>query len=120
MPIPDYERILLPFLKLLNDLKEHPIRALIKNLTKEFNLTDKECGQRLPSGKGILFNSRVRWAGTHLVKAGLIERPKRGFVRITKRGLNLLQDNPLEIDKTYLKRYPEFVEFMKTKTKKRN
>ncbi len=44
-------------------------------------------------------------------KAGLLESPRRGYLKITSRGLSVLQQNPGEIDIDYLKRFPEFVEF---------
>jgi restriction system protein len=42
---------------------------------------------------------------------GLLESTKRGFFRITPRGLNVLQTNPHTIDVNFLKQYPEFLEF---------
>jgi restriction system protein len=37
--------------------------------------------------------------------------PKRGFFRITKNGLKLLQSNPSKIDNSVLEQFPEFIEF---------
>ena len=40
----------------------------------------------LPSGGQRLFDNRVAWALTHLVQAGAMRRPHRGYVEITPRG----------------------------------
>ena len=58
-----------------------------------------------------MFANRVAWAATHLAKAGLLERPGRGSVRITDRGREALRTNPARIDLAYLARYPEYEEF---------
>jgi len=48
-----------------------------------------------------------------LKKAGLLETPGVGTLRITKRGLDLLRTNPMKIDRKFLMQYPEFVEFQR-------
>ena len=57
----------------------------------------------------------MSWARTYLKKAGLIESFKEGNHRITKRGLEVLKENPERIDIKYLEKYPEFIEFRKGK-----
>src|SRR3712207_6959806 len=54
------------------------------------------------SGRRGLFVNRVAWAATHLSKAGLLERPGRGSVRITDRGREALRANPTRVDMSYL------------------
>ena len=44
-------------------------------------------------------------------KAGLLESPRRGYFRITPRGLQVLEKNPPEIDVSFLEQFSEFVEF---------
>lgn len=63
--------------------------------------------QKLPSGQAIIYN-RTGWAKTELVKAGLVEQPKRGSFNITNRGRALLDENPERIDRRFLMRFPEF------------
>jgi hypothetical protein len=122
MTVPSYERIMLPFLKFLEDKKEHFLRETIEHTSKEFNLSNEERKQLLPSG-ALLVNNRVTWARTYLGKAGLVEGTKRGCFRITERGLQVLRENPTEINRKYLERFPEFVKFVtprkkRTETKK--
>jgi hypothetical protein len=111
MAVPAYERMMLPFLKFLEDNKEHSLHETIEHISKKFNLSRNEREQLLPSGSKLVDN-RVRWARTYLGKAKLIEGTRRGFFRITKRGIEVLQENPSEITDEYLKRFPEFVEFV--------
>ena len=42
MPIPDYQTIMLPLLRLLADGGEHTLRDLVNNLADEFHLTEAE------------------------------------------------------------------------------
>ncbi|MCX7975054.1 MAG: restriction endonuclease, partial [Candidatus Aminicenantes bacterium] len=44
-------------------------------------------------------------------KAELIESPRRGFIKITERGLKVLKENPVKIDIKYLTQFPEFLKF---------
>jgi len=117
--IPDYQTIMLPLLEFAGDKKEHHIRAAIDYLIEKFSLSIEERKMLLPSGQQPIFDSRVGWARTYLVKGGLLYSPKRGYFKITKRGLDVLQNPPTKIDNEYLSRFPEFIEFTtKKKTQK--
>jgi restriction system protein len=109
--IPDYQTIMLPLLKLAGDEKEHSSREVKDRLASEFKLSDKERKELLPSGRQEVFDNRVGWARTYMKKAGLIEQTRLGYFRITKRGMELLEKNPLKIDVGILYKYPEFREF---------
>lgn len=111
--IPDYQSIMLPLLKYMGDKKEHHIRDATEQLADEFNLIEDERKELLQSGKQTIFDNRVGWAKTYLKKAGLLESTRRGYFKITKRGLKVLEDRPNNIDIGYLKQYPEFIEFIK-------
>ena len=52
------------------------IREVIGVLADQFNLTEAERSQLLPSGKQPTFNNRVSWAGTYMKEAGLIEKSR--------------------------------------------
>ena len=109
--IPDYQSIMLPLLKYAGDKNEHHIRDAIEQLANEFDLTEEESKELVPSGQQLTFDNRVSWAKTYLKKAGLVESPRRGYFRITERGVNVLEDRPDKINMKYLERYPEFTEF---------
>jgi len=111
MAIPDYQTAMLPLLKLTSDGNEHQIRAAVDTLAGQFNLTDIERKETLPSGIGGIFENRVGWARTYLKKAGLLSYPKRGHFQITERGQSVLRKKPGRIDVKFLKQFPEFIQF---------
>jgi len=111
MAISVFQQIMLPLLKLLEDQQEHSLRQIIDLLTNQFKLTPEEQHELLPSGKQAIFDNRVGWARTHLKKAGLLESTRRGFFRITDRGLQVLNQKPEKIDVKFLEQFEEFKEF---------
>lgn len=117
MAIPDYQTIMLPLLKFASDQKEHSIHEAINTLAEQFKLSEADKKELLPSGQQEVFVNRVGWARTYMKKAGLLTSPKRGSLLITTRGLNVLSDNPKEINNKLLAQYDEFQEFRKRKTK---
>jgi restriction system protein len=94
MAIPDYQSLMLPLLRLLEDGQEHTVREAIDKLANEFDLTEEERKALLPSGRQTVFRNRVSWASTYLNKAGVIESPRRGHMQITDRGKEVLKQNP--------------------------
>jgi restriction system protein len=111
MAIPNYQSIMLPFLKLLADGAEHTLQDIIDKLSVEFQLTEPERHQLLPSGKQLLIHNRVGWARTYLKKAVLLDAPRRGVFVITDRGQQVLAENLEGITSKYLKRFEEFRDF---------
>ncbi len=114
MTIPDFQSIMLPLLKFASDRQEHSLRETIEALADEFNLTDEERSELLPSGQQAIFSNRVGWARTYLKKAGMLETTRRGYYRITERGQQTLIQNPPRIDIVFLRQFPGFVEFQRT------
>ena len=116
MAIPDFQEIMLPFLKYAGDGKEHSKRETTEHLANIFHLSDAERRVLLSSGKQELFDNRVGWARTYLKNAGLINSTRWGYYMISERGLVLLKQNPKFIDVGALKTYPGFNEFMSSKS----
>jgi len=118
LPIPDYQTLMLPSLIVMSDEKPYRIADLAKVVASEFSLTEAELEQRIPSGTSTVLESRLAWARAYLKKAGLVEpvtRGQYGQYRITKRGLDILKSRPQRIDNAFLKRFPEFAEFVNPK-----
>jgi restriction system protein len=109
--IPDYQYLMLPLLKILGDKQEHNLSEVIEILATDFQLTDEDRKELLPSGKQTRFDNRVGWARTYLKKAKLLESTGRGKFCITNRGIDVLATNPESITKKFLERFPEFLEF---------
>ncbi len=120
MAIPDFQSIMLPLMKYSSDGKDHTLRETIEHLAKVFNLSEVERTELLPSGSQAIFDNRVGWAKTHLYKAGLLKSPRRSVYLISDRGIDVLRQNPEIINMAFLKRFPEYLEFIKTSKKKDN
>jgi restriction system protein len=120
MAIPDFQACMLPFLQHISDGKEHHISTVAEALIQHFGLTDAEKSELLPSGQQTRIANRIQWASTHLAKAGIIERPSRGVLRITPAGQGLLKENLSRVDMGVLERFPAYREFKALKgTRKR-
>lgn len=111
MAIPDFQTLMLPLLKSVEDKREHLFRDIVELLAKQYGLTDEERKQLLPSGRYPTFDNRVGWAKTYLKKAGLIEQPKRSYLKITERGLEVLKKNPSSMNMKSLEQFPEYIAF---------
>lgn len=85
--IPDYQQFMLPLLQYLSDGQVRTRQAYKDWLADHFHLTPAEREGLLPSGRTTMLSSRAGWAATYLVKASLVQRPQRGQVQITDRGL---------------------------------
>jgi restriction system protein len=108
--IPDFQTIMLPFLKNIQDGKEYSTTEILEILTKEFNLSAEELEEYLPSGSQRTFHNRVFWAKAHLKMAGLIENLRRGVFKITKDGLDVLRKNPDKVNLKLLKQFPTYLD----------
>ncbi|CCI15005.1 Mrr protein [Microcystis aeruginosa PCC 9806] len=118
MPIPDFQSIMLPLLKILADGKVYKYREIFEALVREFQVTEAERKEMLPSGQQEIFANRVGWAKTYLKKAGLIDSPQRATFVISEKGKEILSQNPTRIDTKFLRQFPEFQEF--TRVNKQN
>ncbi len=108
MAVPDFQTLMLPLLKLAGDGQEHNLPEAIDKLAQEFQLTEEDRTELLPSGRQARINNRVGWALTYLRKAGLLVNIRRGSFKVTERGTKLLADAPSRIDLRYLQAH--FVE----------
>ncbi|WP_338485256.1 winged helix-turn-helix domain-containing protein [Alkalicoccus halolimnae] len=117
MSVPDYQKFMLPLLKCLTDGEVHSLREIYDTLAEQFQLTEEDLTEVLPSGKQSKFKNRVGWARTYLKKAGLLQTINRGEFQITDTGLEVLSNNPAGINSKYLERFSSFLEF-KNKSQK--
>lgn len=112
MAVPKFHEFLLPALRLAADGQIRTVRDCVDQLADELSVSPEDRGIKLPSGTQTRVYNRVGWAITYLVKARLLERPKRGQFRITDRGRSVLVDAPSKINKDWLRRFDEFDEFV--------
>ncbi len=111
MANPDFQTLMRPLLELHADGAEKTQDPLRDALARQFELTEDDLAERLPSGTARTFVNRVAWASTHMKEAGLLVKPRRGISRITARGLTVLGDYPERVDMSVLEQFPEYVEF---------
>ncbi|PYC02002.1 restriction endonuclease [Pseudomonas protegens] len=111
MAIPDFQSVMRPVLTTVQNGAPLPLRELRERVADQFQLTEEERKEYLPSGNQTVINNRVGWARTYLNKAGLLTIPAKGMVQITPRGLDALANGPARITVSWLKQFPEFADF---------
>jgi restriction system protein len=116
--IPDFQSVMLPLLRSVEDGQTRSSAGLREALAKHFRLTSAQLGELLPSGTRPVFNNRVAWASIYLQRAGLLKRPARGHYCISDAGQEILKDPPARIDIAFLDQFPQFREFRKAPKRK--
>ena len=111
MAIPDYQTIMLPLLRLLEDEKEHSLGEVTDGISEKYQLSADDRTRLLESGQQTIIKNRSAWASNYLKNAGLLSSSRRGYYRITERGVKVLRSNPERIDIKFLEQFPEFVAF---------
>jgi len=111
MAIPDFQSVMRPVLAVVADGLPISLKVLREQVIEQFQLSEVERHEMLPSGRQTVINNRIGWARTYLNKAGLLSIPSKGLVQITERGREALQTGPQRITVGWLKRFPEFSAF---------
>jgi len=103
---------MLPILRLFAEGAPN-VAACLPALQKQFNISDEEAAQLIPSGRNTtILQSRAHWARTYLSKAGLLVSPRRNLHVITELGRQVLASNPERIDNETLSQFPGFTEWI--------
>lgn len=115
--LPNYQQFMRPFLEIAQaaDGAEVKLRDVINQIADQFDLSDDERRETLPSGRQSILDNRIGWARTYLTKAGLLEVTRRAHFVITDRGIKSLQDPNAVINNHYLKQFDEFIAFKEQK-----
>ncbi|WP_328803402.1 winged helix-turn-helix domain-containing protein [Pseudomonas triticifolii] len=77
MGIPDFQSVMRPVLSTVQNGAPLPLNELRERVADQFQLTEDERKERLPSGRQTVINNRVGWARTYLNKAGLLCIPAK-------------------------------------------
>lgn len=115
MPIPDYQTLMLPVLRLAAE-SETRVADVSERIADDLGLTQAEREELLPSGRQRLLHNRIHWAKFYMSKAGLITSPARGRFLATEMGKALLAKAPERIDVALLMQVPEFREFYRNES----
>ncbi len=107
MPVPSYEVLMLPVLRLIAGGAQN-VAECVPSIKAEFGISDEEAEEIIPSGGLTVLQSRTHWARTYLSKAGLLESPKRNHHVITEAGRKFLATNPTTISNKTLDQFEGF------------
>ncbi len=115
-PMPKYDEIMFPLLDFIQDGKEYNVREISNNIAHNyFALSEEQIKQKYEKNEKFIFLDRMLWARTYLKKAGLVEDPRRGFVKITNIGISFLETKK-ELKKITDKDLLQFESFSEFKT----
>jgi len=111
MTIPEFQRLLRPVLDIASRNSEFRASDHYAELADQFGLTEPERREMQQGGANTVFANRVSWALVHLGRAGLIEKLRPGWYRITDRGRQTLANVPDDLDQGALAAFPEYKTF---------
>lgn len=106
MKVPTYEDVMMPILNLMSDNKER-VNSEIKKELVNFMKLDSETLEVRNSNGNIKFFDNVGFAISHLLMAGLLERPKRAVYIISRNGQTVVSKKLKSINSNYLKSISE-------------
>ena len=70
MAVPEYQKFFLPVLRITGDKKDHSYGEMYNLVAKEFNLSEEDRAEMLPSGTARKFENRVAWTIPISVRRG--------------------------------------------------
>lgn len=112
MTVPNYQEFMNPVLKVYAELgceaKTKDIETKVADLLK---LSQQDRLLLIKSGANSVVFSRVHWATYYMYAAGLLERTRRGFYKISPEGLKAFKSKEV-INDAFLTRYKSFREFL--------
>ena len=103
----------------LADDNPRKMTEICEFVAKQKDISEEEQAIKLEKSGQSVFYNRVGWARTYLKKAGLIEYPKRSYVKITDEGKKVLAENQT-VDLNFLRKYESFRNFQAGPSAKRN
>jgi restriction system protein len=102
MAVPTFQELMLPLLQ-QGAVKPTAVREAVNLMADRFDLTPEERQEILPSKAQTRLANRTNWAVSYLVRADLLERPRRAWFEITDTGRALLATSPDYIDVKFLR-----------------
>lgn len=110
--VPDFQSFFRPLLEALDSGETFHVRDLYELLADHFDLSETARQEQIPSGKQLTYHNRIAWSKTYLKKAGLVEQPARGYVKIAPKGRSVLKSTSGHLDVKFLADYSkEFKDF---------
>ena len=116
MTLPTWDQLMMPSLQ--NSKEEIRVLDLAEICAKNLNLTEEEKNLTNAKDQNKKYITRTWWAVTYLVQAKLLDKVRRGVVKITERGQGVLNSGIQKIDTKFLEQYKEYQDFVKRSNKK--
>lgn len=95
--LPSHKDLYWDILNLLKDGGIFQRKNLILPLAKKLKLPEVLLIQKFEDRNETIFSSRIKWSLTYLALSGLLDRPKRGYFKISQQGLALVYKSQAEI-----------------------
>ena len=114
MPVPDFQSLMLPILKALSHTDETTNTVIRNRVATSEGLSEDDTSELLPSGKQSIFTNRVAWALSHMVRAELVKRARRGVYSLSPAGRKLLSNDPQRVDIETLKQFASYQKWTKS------
>jgi hypothetical protein len=113
MAVPSNEEIRRPLLESLADGQEHKLADTVADVARRMQLSAADLAELIPSGRHRLFYDHLCWTRWYLVKGELLEITRRGYTRITDRGVAAIKDAPALISDEWMEQNPEYAAYKK-------
>jgi restriction system protein len=95
VPVPTYDKFIEPILRYL---ASHPNGAAAKDVHEAaaaaLGVSDDDKQELLPSGNQAIYKNRAGWGHDRLKRAGLSMSPRRGYWRLTEKGVEYASQHP--------------------------
>ena len=94
MSLPTYDNFIEPLIRYLATHPEGIFSKLAcENVANVLGLNDSQKNELLPSGLQPVYKNRTGWAHDRLKRAGLSTSPRKGFWKITDKGLKFVENH---------------------------
>lgn len=105
--LPVWQGFLRPILETMSDRKTRSRRELVTDVLAYMQLTDEQLGEQVATG-GKRAEGRCGWALSDLVRAELVDRPRRATYQITDAGMKFLAEHTGDVSDAHLKLIPAY------------
>ena len=94
--MPGMYEVMYPILEICSDGRVRSGDGLTGEVADWFDLTPEQRLVPTRGGNQLRIKDRTLWAATHLCRAGLLHRPRRGTIGITGAGAKLVEDGGVQ------------------------
>jgi len=97
MPLPKYETMFVPVLRVLSDGERHEVTEIRQRMKVKFKITARELLLKYPKATSTRFVNLVAWVLAGLNQAKTVTLIKKGIYRVTDRGKTILKRHPASL-----------------------